>query len=96
MSSSSSAPVPPIVVQLVAVQLIGLQFFFFIAGLQFVRFKKKKKKKIEKIRTIKWERMRGDNLLNTEKKNEKMRSIEWERMRGEKLWKWNTAGGVVA
>ncbi|KAK1581723.1 hypothetical protein Q3G72_008449 [Acer saccharum] len=92
MSSSSSAPVPPIVVQ-----LIGLQFFFFIAGLQFVRFKKKKKKKkIEKIRTIKWERMRGDNLLNTEKKNEKMRSIEWERMRGEKLWKWNTAGGVVA
>ncbi|KAK0570536.1 hypothetical protein LWI29_002919 [Acer saccharum] len=84
--------------QLVAVQLIGPQFFFFIAGLQFVRFKKKKKKKkkIEKIRTIKWKRMRGENLLNTEKKNEKMRTIEWERMRGEKLWKWNTAGGVVA
>ncbi|KAK1577808.1 hypothetical protein Q3G72_025044 [Acer saccharum] len=61
-----------------------------------IRFKKKKKKKIEKIRTIKWRRMIGDNLLNTEKKNEKMRSIEWERMRGEKLWKWNTAGGVVA
>ena len=34
--------------------------------------------------------------MNTERKNEKMSSIEWERMRGEKLWKWNTAGGVVA